>query len=58
MAIKISSNTVIDNSRRGIFLKLNPGSYATGSLPSASTGDFVYDSTEQTIKVWTGSVWK
>ena len=58
MAIQISGNTVIDDSRRGIFLKINAGSYATSSLPTASQGDFVYDSTEQAIKVYTGSAWK
>ena len=58
MAIKIGGNTVIDDSRRGYFLKLNAGSYATSSLPAASQGDFIYDSTEQTIKVYTGSAWK
>jgi len=56
MAIKISGTTVIDDSRRGIFQKLNPGSYST--LPSASAGDFVYDSNDKTIKVYTGSEWK
>ena len=55
MAIKISGTTVIDDSRRGIFQKLNPGLYST--LPSASEGDFVYDSTENTIKVYNGSEW-
>lgn len=58
MAIKISNNTVIDDNRRGIFLKVNPGSYATASLPSAAQGDIVYDNEEQTIKVYTGSEWK
>jgi len=58
MAIKISNNTVIDDNRRGIFLKVNPGTYATGSLPTALEGDFVYDNDEQTIKVYTGSEWK
>ena len=56
MAIQISGTTVIDDSRRGIFLKLNPGTYS--SFPSASTGDFVYDNNEKTIKVYTGSEWK
>ena len=58
MAIKISNNTVIDDSQKGTFLKLNPGSYATASLPTAVAGDFVYDSDDQTIKVYTGSEWK
>ena len=58
MAIKVSNNTVIDDNRRGIFLKVNPGSYATASLPTAVGGDFVYDSDAQTIKVYTGSEWK
>ncbi len=56
MAIKISDTTVIDNSRRGIFQKVNPGSYS--SLPSASAGDMVYDSVEKILKVYTGSEWK
>ena len=56
MAIQVNGNTVINDSRRGMFLKLNPGAYET--LPSASVGDFVYSINDQTIKVWTGSEWK
>lgn len=56
MAIKVGNNTVIDDSRKGIFQKMHPGSYS--SLPSASAGDMVYDSVEKTIKVYTGSEWK
>jgi len=56
MAIKINNTTVIDDSRRGIFQKVNPGLYSTP--PSASAGDIIYDSTENAIKVYTGSEWK
>ena len=58
MAIKIGGNTVIDNSRRGTFLKANPGSYSNSNRPSASTGDIIYNSDEQALQVWTGSEWK
>lgn len=58
MAIKISNNTVIDDSRNASFLKVNPGTYATASLPTAVEGDFVWDTTDQTVKVYTGSAWK
>ena len=56
MAIQISGTTVIDDNRRGIFQKVQPGSYSTP--PSASAGDMIYDTTENTIKVYTGSEWK
>lgn len=56
MAIYVGTNEVIDSNRKGKFQKLNPGLYST--KPSASTGDFIYDSTENTIKVYTGSEWK
>ena len=58
MAIKISSNTVIDNNRRGIFLKANPGTYSNSNRPSASTGDIIYNTDEQSLQVWNGSEWK
>jgi len=56
MSIQISGNTVIDDSRKGIFQKVHSGSYS--SPPSgASEGDMIYDTTEKTIKVYTGSEW-
>ena len=58
MAIQIGGTDVIDDNRRGIFLKANPGSYTTAGLPSAAQGDIVYDNEEQTLKVYTGSEWK
>ena len=37
---------------------LTLASYATGSLPgSANTGDVVFDTTENTVKVYNGSSW-
>ncbi len=57
MAIKISSNTVIDDSRKATFTSLNPGVYSTP--PSgASTGDIIYNSTAQQIQVYNGTTWE
>ena len=56
MAIKIGSNTVIDNSRKATFTSLNPGVYS--SAPGgASTGDIIYNSTDQKVQVYNGSTW-
>lgn len=56
MALKISSNTVVDNARKAFFTSLNPGTYS--SPPSgASTGDLIYNTTTQTIQVYNGSSW-
>ena len=56
MAIKISGNTVINNSRKATFTSLNPGVYS--SPPSgASTGDIIYNSTTQQIQVYNGTSW-
>lgn len=57
MAIKISGNNVVDNNRRGIFQKVNPGSYNNSNRPSASTGDIIYNTDEQSLQVWNGSEW-
>ncbi len=58
MAIKIGSNTVIDNSRKATFTSLNPGGFGSGSRPSgASAGDIIYNSTTQQIQVYNGTTW-
>ena len=46
MAIQINGTNVVDNNRRGIFAKANPGTY------------IIYNSTEQSLQFWTGSEWK
>jgi len=61
MAIKISNNTVIDDNRRGIFLKLNPGVYTNQDIDlslTASEGDIIYNDDDQELLVYTGSEWK
>jgi hypothetical protein len=59
MAIQISSTTVINDSRRGIFASMNPGSYASASRPtSPATGDLIYNSTEGQLQIWKGSSWE
>ena len=59
MSIKISGTDVVDNNRRGIFAKVNPGVYTTTqrNALSASTGDMIYNSTDQEVQAWTGSEW-
>jgi hypothetical protein len=59
MAFQIGSNTVINNSRKGIFLSTNPGVYTNATRPaSPSTGDIIYNSDASSLQVWTGSTWK
>lgn len=59
MAIQISSTAVIDNSRKGIFISLNPGVYTTATRPgSPSTADIIYNSTTGFVEYWNGSTWK
>lgn len=58
---QVGGTTVIDENRRGIFAKVNPGVYTTSqreALTGLSEGELVYDSTEQTLYVYTGSEWK
>ena len=59
MAIKISGTDAIDNNRRGLFNKVNPGSYTTSEANSLSKseGDIIYNSSEKVLKVWNGSEW-
>ncbi len=59
MAIQISGNNVVDNSRRGTFQKLNPGVYTTSQANSLSKseGDVIYNSDEKVLQVWNGSAW-
>ena len=60
MAIKINGVDVIDDDRRGIFAKLNPGVYTTSqidSLSGLSAGEIVYDSDQQKLFVYNGSAW-
>lgn len=57
MALKVGGTVVIDDNRNSNFQRVEPGSYATASLPSAVEGDMVYDSTTKKLKVYDGSVW-
>jgi len=60
MAIQINGSTAIDNNRRGVFAKLNPGVYTTSQANSLSKleGDVIYNSDEQVLQVWNGSQWR
>jgi hypothetical protein len=59
MALQIGSNTVVNNSRKGIFLGMNVGVYTNATRPaSPSTGDIIYNSDSGNIQIWTGSAWK
>jgi len=65
MAIKIGGNTVIDDNRKGTFLRANFGSFTTaqlngGSYNGSAVGDITYCSDHGslgTIVTWDGSEW-
>ena len=58
MTIQIGGNTVINNSRKGIFQSANIGAYANPARPTgASTGDIIYSTTNSQLQVWNGSAW-
>jgi hypothetical protein len=59
MALQISSNTVIDNTRKGTFLSMNLGVYTTATRPSSPTsGDMIFNSDTGNIEVFDGTNWK
>ena len=59
MAIKVSSDTAINNARKGIFNVLNVGVYTTATRPSTPVeGDWIYDSDEKTLLCWDGTEWR
>ena len=62
MAIQISGNTVINNSRKGTLQIVNPGSYTTAqrdALTNLASGDVIYNSTADTLQVYnaTTPIW-
>lgn len=58
MALKISGDTVVDDTRRGTFQSVFPGQYATGAEPAtAVAGDILWDSTEKKLVVYNGTSW-
>ncbi len=58
MAIQISGVTVIDDDRKGIFNRLNIGSYTTANRPpSPNEGDMLFDSDTKEFLFWNGSEW-
>lgn len=64
MAIQISGNTVINNSRKGTLQIVNPGSFTTTERDALSTdvlasGDVIYNSTADTLQVYnaTTPIW-
>ena len=53
MALKISGDTVVDDTRRGTFQSVFPGQYATGAEPAtAVAGDILWDSTEKKLLIY------
>ena len=58
MAFLINSDTVINNSRKGIFQTTNPGSYTNATRPSnPSAGDIIFNSDTTFLEFWNGSSW-
>lgn len=59
MAIYVGPAVAVDDNRRGIFQKCNPGVYTTtqANSLSKSEGDIIYNSTEKVLQVWDGSKW-
>lgn len=59
MALEISGNTVVNDSRKATFNVINIGTYTTSTRPSSpSPGDMIYNSTTEVIEYWTGSTWR
>ena len=57
MAIKINNDTVIDDSQKGEFQVLNPGSFTEDPV-DGELGNFYYDSTDGKVRAYNGSRWK
>ena len=58
MAIRINGTSVITDSRKGKFKRVNPGVYTTANAPaSPELGDIIYNSEEESLQVWDGSEW-
>ena len=58
MAIKINNDTVINDSFKGQFKRVNPGQYTTAERDNynASVGDIIYNTTELKLQVYGGDV--
>lgn len=58
MAIKVSGETAIDDTRKGSFNILNIGAYTTANRPtSPQEGDMIFDSELKEFLVWNGTEW-
>ena len=58
MAIKVSGNNAVDDTRYGTFNTLNVGVYATADRPaSPASGDLIYDSDVKKLLCWNGTEW-
>lgn len=58
MAIQISSTTVVNDNRKGIFQSMNIGAYTNATRPaSPSTGDIIFNTTTGKVQSWNGSAW-
>lgn len=60
MAIKINSNTVIDNNRKGTFQVTNPGQFTTAQRDALSptSGDLIFNTNESKIEMYNGTEWE
>ena len=58
MAIKISGETAINDTRKGTFRVLNVGTYTEATRPvNPLVGDTIYDSDSQQLLSWNGTEW-
>ena len=59
MAVKVNQTIVINDNKRGVYQKLNPGAYSASELPSdPQIGDMVFNTTTSELQFWTGTRWK
>lgn len=58
MALKISGQTVVDDSRKGTFKLLQPGQFTVGNEPTnAVPGDIIWETTNKELRVYNGVTW-
>lgn len=56
MALLITGTAVVNDSSKGLFQTVNPGTYKT--RPSGPTiGDIIYYPVTNTLEYWNGSAW-
>lgn len=59
MSIKVQGQVVITDDKKGLFDKVNPGSYTTVERDALTpaVGDIVYNSQDEELQVWNGTEW-